>query len=61
MIQRFPCYLNVGRDDGSGCIIQRQNPASIGYSERKTEGRILRPRSDIAAICALSESKSLSN
>lgn len=34
-------YLVVGRDDGSGCSSQRQNPASFGFSDRKFGGRIL--------------------
>ncbi|WVZ24688.1 hypothetical protein V8G54_003232 [Vigna mungo] len=49
--------LIVGRDDGSGCSILRQNAASLGYSDRKAEGRILPRRADIAAVCVLSESK----
>lgn len=40
-IGNISTYLVDGRNDGSGCSSQRQKPASLGFSDRKTGGRIL--------------------
>lgn len=72
MFLKYPCtmptetlelqyHLVIGRDNGSGWSSHRQNPASLGFSDKNVGGRILWRRSNIAAACAFSELKRPSN
>ena len=46
----------MGREEGSGCKSQRQNPASFGFSDISFGGKIRWRKSNIAAECASHDS-----